>query len=363
MKKILMIGVTNSVGGIETYIMNLLRHLDTDKYKLCFPYIKNMAYHDEIVALGGEILPELPRSRRTLWKYYHSWKSLIVKEKIDAIYYNDCDIVSLSLLRIAKKAGVPIRIFHAHNSSNTKKRNIVHRLSQVYNRVCVGNVATDLLACSANAGDFIFGKHPYSVIKNGIDLDKYEFKECIRKNRRSQFKIQDEKVFLFVGRFTDIKNPLFCLEVFKKIYDKDKNSKLFFCGDGPLMQEIKQRIVEYDLQSSVFLLGNCADVNELYSMADYLIMPSLFEGFPFVLVEAQCSGLKCICSDKIEQNTNISNTITYINLDIGAKNWAEQILNMQCNSRRETFGKVIREAGFDIKHTVNVIENLLEGER
>lgn len=363
MKKILMIGITASVGGIETYIINLLRYLDIDKYKLYFPYINNMAYHDDIVALGGVILPELPRSRRNLLKYYQAWKGLFIEEKFDAIYYNDCDIVNLDILRIAQKVGVPIRVFHAHNSSHTKRRNVVHRLSQFVNRLQVGGVATDLLACSANAGDFMFGKHPYSEIKNGIDLNKYQFSECIRDNKRNQFKIQDEKVYLFVGRFAEVKNPIFCLEVFKAIYDKDKKSKIFFCGDGPLMQTMKQRIVEYDLQSCVFLLGNCGDVNEMYSMADYLIMPSLFEGFPFVLVEAQCSGLKCICSDQIEKNTDISNSITYIDLDIGAKSWAEEILKLSVNSKRETFSKLILDAGYDIRHTVNIIENILEGDK
>ncbi len=362
MKKILMIGITNSVGGIETYILNLLRCLNKEKYKLFFPYIKNMAYYDEIIALGGEILSELPRSRRNPAKYYYAWKQIIIKEKFDVIYYNDCDIVNLSVLRIAKRVGIPIRIFHAHNSSSTKKRNIVHRLSQACNRFQVRGVATDLLACSKNAGDFMFGKHPYCEIKNGISLKKYKYDACVRENRRKQFEVQDARVYLFVGRLTEVKNPLFALDVFNEIYKKDTTSKMFFCGNGPLMQQLQQRINEYGLRSCVFLLGNCADVNELYSLADYLIMPSLFEGFPFVLVEAQCGGLKCICSDTIEKNTNISNSITYIDLEIGAQKWAEKILKLPTNVHRESFDQVIRDAGFDIEYTVNIIEKLLEGE-
>ena len=361
MKKILMIGMNADIGGIETYIMNLFRHLKKE-YVLYFPYVENIAYQDEIEALGGKFIYGVPTSRRNPIVYYSQWKKVFQKYQFDVVYFNNCDIINLDILKISKKMGVSIRIFHAHNSSNTLTTGTLHRLEEKHNRKITEKVITHKLACSDNAGEHIFRGYAYQVIQNGIDVDKFRFDKELRRKKREELKLSDSaKVVLFVGRFTDIKNPLFALDVMKACFEKDNRFVGLVCGDGPIAEQVQNKWHQEQLEPCVQLLGNRNDINEIYSAVDFLIMPSLFEGFPFVLVEAQCSGLKCICSDKVETNTNLSGTVEYLPLEMEPEGWAERIVMLPTDYGRAGGKDIIREAGFDIAQTVQVIEDIFEG--
>lgn len=361
MKKILMIGMNADIGGIETYIMNLFRHLKKE-YALYFPYVENIAYQDEIEALGGKFIYGLPTSRRNALAYYKAWNSAFKDYQFDVVYFNNCDIVNLDVLKLAKKHKVPIRIFHAHNSSNTLSTSTLHRLEEKHNRKITEKIITHKLACSENAGEHIFRGYSYQVIQNGIDVDRFCFDQAVRKDKREALQLPETaKVVLFVGRFTEIKNPMFALDVMKACFEKDNRFIGVVCGDGPIVEQVQNKWNEEQLQSCVRLLGNRNDINDIYSAADFLIMPSLFEGFPFVLVEAQCSGLKCICSDKVEQNTNLIGTVEYYPLEIEPKGWAERIADLKPEADRGKYPQVICEAGYDINQTVKEIETIFEG--
>lgn len=362
MKKVLMIGMTKSRGGIETYIMNMFRNIGNE-YEFFFPYLENIAYEDEIVKLGGKFIKGIPTSRRRPFEYYSKWLNVFKQYKFDAVYFNNCDIVNLDVLKIAKLSGVPVRIFHAHNSSKTLKNNKFFQIiEERNNRKNVGKIATNLLACSKNAGDYMFGDFSYEIIDNGIDISKFEYKEKVRNSKREELNLKDKKVVLFVGRFTNIKNPLFAIDVIKECHKLDESFCGLICGDGVLMGEAKERVSNENTGEFVRLLGNCSGVNELYSAADYLIMPSLFEGFPFVLVEAECSGLKCICSTNIETNTNIIGTVEYYPLDIGADGWAKRINAISLDKAdREVCKSIIQKKGYDINLAIKTIERIIQG--
>ena len=361
MKKVLMIGMTVDVGGIETYIMNLFRQLGKD-YTFYFPYVDHIAYEDEIKQAGGIFLYDLPISRRNPLTYYQNWKKAFEKYRFDVVYFNNCDIVSLDILKIAKKQNVPVRIFHAHNSSNTLQTDWMHRLEEKHSRRISKTVITDMLACSKNAGDYMFGGLPYLEIKNGIDTDKFAFDEAIRKKKRKEFGLSEEqKVILFVGRFTDIKNPLFALDVIRDCHQINPAFAGLICGDGGLAEAVEKKVQEEKLSEYVQLLGNRADINKIYSAADFLIMPSLFEGFPFVLVEAECSGLKCICSTNVEKNTNLVGTVEYFPLEEGSENWAKKIVEtISDTAHRPLFREKIVAAGYDMEKTAQQVKTIFE---
>lgn len=361
MKKVLMIGMNADKGGIETYIMNLYRHLDKE-YVLYFPYVENIAYQDELEALGGKFIYGVPISRRNPFTYYKAWNNAFKEYQFDAVYFNNCDIINLDILKIAKNRGIPIRIFHAHNSSNTLSTSTLHRLEEKHNRKITEKVITHKLACSDNAGEHIFRGYSYQVIQNGIDVDRFRFDKEVRRRKREKLHLPNTaKVILFVGRFTEIKNPLYAMDVMKACYEKDNRFIGLLCGDGPIVEQVQNKWNEEQLQPCVRLLGNRNDINEIYSAADFLIMPSLFEGFPFVLVEAQCSGLKCICSDKVETNTNLNGTVEYLPLELEPDGWAERIVKLPIDYDRTGGKDVIRKAGFDIEQTVQVIKDIFEG--
>lgn len=360
MKKVLMIGLTRNTGGIETYIINVMRQLSKE-YHFFIPYVDNIVYEQEILALGGTFIKDLPHSRRNRLHYFETWKQIFRTYQFDAVYLNDCDLVNLDILKVARRQKVPVRIFHAHSSSHTWELGVAHRLEERLNRKNIDKLATDFFACSKNAGDFMFNGAPYTEIKNGIDTSRYVFNKQIRKNKRKELGLSENQiVILFVGRFTKVKNPLFAVNVMKACHEKNAEFVGLLCGGGELTGEAQTLIDAEKMNASVKLLGSRADINEIYSAADYLVMPSISEGFPFVLVEAQCSGLKCICSTNVEENTNLIGTIEYYSLESGADEWAKRILVMQPEtaSRGKYREEIVRQ-GYDIVKTTQEIREIL----
>ena len=289
MKKILMIGMTDNMGGIETYIMNVYRNLKS-KYVLYFPFVENMAYKEEIETLGGKFIYGLPKSRRNPLAYYRAWDKAFKENRFDAVYFNNCDIVNLDVLKLAKKHKVSIRIFHAHStSSNTIHYGMLHQLEATFNKKRINKIATHLFACSDEAGKYMFGVHPFQVIINGIDTQKYRFDEAKRNSTREELGIRQETVYLYVGRLEHIKNPLFMADLIKCLHQLDENSIGLICGEGSLKAELEAKIAENQSGEYIRLLGNRTDLDCIYAAADFLIVPSFSEGMPFTLIEAQCS--------------------------------------------------------------------------
>ncbi len=368
MKKILVFGITENPGGIESVIMNYYRHID--RKKIQFDFLCNtekVSYEKEINALGGKIYRITARSQNTK-KFKKDMENFFVKHANEyfAIWVNVCSLANIDYLKYAKKYGISKRIIHAHNSQNMDSflRGILHR----FNRILIGRYATDFWTCSDEASKWFYSKKiinssKYVIIKNAINCDIYKFDKEIRDNYRKQFNIEsDELVIGNVGRMHFQKNQEYIIKIFNDINKSIPKSKLFLVGDGPDKGKIEKLIKEYKQQNNIILLGVRDDINCLMQMFDVFLFPSLFEGLPLAPIEAQAASLpvylsKGRISSKVIINKKL---IHFIDLDEGANRWANIIINTYKNYDRNLLDMdLIRKSGYDIITEAQKLERLL----
>ena len=354
MKKIrvFVIGMTDHTGGIETYLNNLCSNLNKDRFDIIFntPEMK----------INGKIWKR-PANRHNIVRYVVFWTSFFHENRFDAIYFNTCDMLSIDMLKFAKRAGIPVRIIHSHCSNDNWKLSFIKKLMEKNSKKNLDKYATNLLACSKEAGQWMFGNRKFYIIKNGINLENFQFSEKIREIIRSSWKITlKEKVIICIGRIEKVKNIKFVIDVMCAFSKTTPDYKLLIVGEGTLKEELIEYTKRQRIDDHVIFTGARNDVNKLLSVADCLIMPSLFEGLPFTLVEAQASGLPCVVSSVVSKEANITGLVEYINLDESVDVWEKKIKEACQRQRIVTTQKMV-QAGYSIEETAAVITKIIEG--
>jgi glycosyltransferase involved in cell wall biosynthesis len=365
--RILQCGMTNNYGGVEAFIMNVYRNIDREKFQFDFLTLHNgnIACEDEIKKLGGRIFKVEYSKKSNLIKHYTELRKFFKKygKEFAVIHMNEC-FPNYSLpLKYAKKYGIEIRIFHSHNSDDMykSKSNINQFIKNVkffIERKLIVKRANYLFACSKDAGKYMFRNNKFQIIKNGIDVQKFRFNKLLRNSIRKELNVENNIVIGFVGRLQYQKNPLFALKIFKNLLKQNNNYKFVIIGVGDLDKEIVKYINDNDLNSNVVLLGFKDNINDYYQGMDLFLLPSRFEGFGIVFVEAQASGLPCVTTNNVPNLTKVTNNIVYIdsnNISI----WCNKISEMiKVNKNRENNYKEVIEKGFDISNTVKRLSNI-----
>lgn len=367
MKRILITGMQHDYNGIEAFIMNVYRNIDRSEYQFDFLTTHDavIACEDEIKMLGGHIYKVEVPMKENFFKHFSSIKKFFKEngKNYCAIHMNSC-FPNYSLpLKYAKKYGVNVRIFHSHNSSdmyvsNNKIKELIKKIKYNYERYMIKKRATHLLACSDEAGKYMFNRNKFAVIKNGIVLENFKYDVEIRRKKRKELEINDStKVLGFVGRLQYQKNPMLLLEILRNLVKCDKDYLLLIIGVGDKEQEMRAYINKYELDNYVKFLGRRSDVNDLYSAMDIFVLPSIFEGLGIVLIEAQASGLKCVTSENVPLLTKVAENIAYHNIhDIDS--WIEDIKRYQVDSNyRENAYRNVEKGGYDIRSTVDILVN------
>ncbi|MDE7423389.1 MAG: glycosyltransferase family 1 protein [Lachnospiraceae bacterium] len=345
-------------GGMETLIMNIYRNINREKVQFDFlvHYSEKGEYDDEIRQLGGKIYI-MPRTKiSNYFKYKKALKYFFAKHNEFIVVHSHLHNLAFMHLSIARHYGMAT-IEHFHN--NSVDRNFKGIIGYYCSRLGI-KYADYLFACSDGAAKFFlqgkYKKLPYTIIKNGIETEKFSYNEKIRKQMREQYHCNNQFVVLHVGRFWEQKNHKFLLEIFKEILKQNTNSKLFLIGIGPLEDEIKKKVKNLDIEKNVCFLGVKDNVNEWMQMADCFLFPSLYEGLGIVLIEAQTSGLRCFTSlDKVPVDAKVSENIEYISLKESAKVWADKVLASSLYERKSCVEEVKR-AGYDIRETAKWLE-------
>ena len=356
-KRILIYGMTNLKGGVESYIMNIYRNLDYNE--IIFDYIcdfHEMAYYDEVLKNGSKVY-FIPSKRKNL--FLHLWnffKILKNHKEYKVVYFN---ILNAS----AAISMIPVRLLgrkvisHSHNSSDINLK-IHNKFKWLLNKV-----SNERLACSYEAGKYMYlNGYNYTVINNAINLDKFSFSEKIRDEYRKKFEVQEKKVLLHVARMDKVKNPLFLIQILKELVIRDKDYVLFYIGKGNLEEKIKEKVNESKLQQHVFFLGEVDNVNDYMQMADVFVLPSLFEGMPIVLIEAQACKLPIVISDSITKDVNLSEKVVYLSLKENVNIWANEINMLILNTKRNSININRITEEYDIKKLVLIIQKILCGE-
>lgn len=354
MKRIFIIGYSKNKGGVESYIVNLNKKLNHDKYEVI--------YTMPIMNIDGKTWVR-PKNRHNYIKYRSFWKKFYQENHIDILYYNTCDIVSISQLKFAKGAGVPVRIIHAHNTGNQqgiqKRMSFFHRLSERRSRRTLHKYATHFFACSKSAGDWMFDGRKYQIIHNGINLVKYQYSEHKRKRCREILSLKDEILIGCIGRLSPQKNPLYTVDIVEAIAKKIQNVKVVMIGEGEMREDLEQMVKKKGLRDKVIFTGAVDNVHEWLSAIDCLLMPSLFEGLPFVLVEAQAAGLHCVVSSAVSEEANITGLVEYISLEENVEHWAEKVLEA-CKRPRKDVTRNLIAAGYSIEDTASEVSEIIE---
>ena len=334
-------------GGVEAVVMNYYRHIDKSKIQfdfICDNDSTNIPY-DEIESMGGKVILIPPYQK--MFKYHKELKK-VLKDGNYKIVHSHINALSVFSLFAAKRAKVPVRIAHSHSTTNKKewKKNLVKQVLRPFSKL----YATNYMACSELAGRWLFGNKTFNkgkvyILNNAIELDKFMYDRNIRIEKRKELGINNNTLVIgHVGRFVEQKNHRFLIDIFSEIKKKNNDSVLLLIGQGPLMDEMKDKVKTLGLDSAVKFLGQRSDVNELYNVMDLFLFPSLYEGLGMVLIEAQTNGLFCLASTEVPKIAKVIDNVKFISLKENASTWCSNI---------ETIGrsidlKTIKNSGYDI---------------
>lgn len=359
-KKILVIGMTSLIGGVETYIFNVVKYINKNKYDFDFLLIgqdKRSVFESEINEMMGDGKDHFhyAPNMKSSYKKSNRWlKDFYDSHHYDAIYMNATTAARFMYCRYAvNKLGVKL-ITHSHSGNAISTlRGASSRLFRHY----VTKHSWLKLACSEKAYYWMFDDEMQDnvIIPNGIDTNKFHFNQTNRESIRAELGISDDKIVIgHVGRWASPKNQIYFVSLSKSLGDR----YIFLClGDGPDKEPFFKKVEEEGIENRFIIFNARNDVYRYYSAMDVFAMPSHYEGLPIVAVEAQCNGLSCVLSDKISKQTNISGKCEFVPIEDLGK-WVNTVISIDKN--RFDGEKSLKEHGFSIESTAKMVENFFD---
>lgn len=340
-------------GGLESVVMNYYRHIDRSRVQ--FDFIvdgdSTLVPRGEIESLGGRVFTVPPYQH--VFAYQRALTALF-REQGWTIVHSHENALSVFPLCAARRAGVPVRIAHSHSTSGKGEpmRNamkwILRRFSNVY--------PTHRMACSRHAGEWLFGKGAeFDVLYNAIELDRFRFNPHVRAEVRAELGIPDGVLAVgHIGRFVAQKNHVFLLDVFEGVVRGGLDAVLVLAGDGPLRSEVECRVRELGLSDKVCFLGQRGDANRLYQAFDVFCLPSLYEGFGIVAVEAQVSGLPCVLSTEVPVEVGVGGECLFFDLKESIDCWVDAVEHVAERGDR-FFSPTEKLRDYDISYAASIL--------
>lgn len=360
MVKVLEVSSSLDVGGAETLLINILDNINKSKFKidfLCFGK-KKYAYEERILKNNSNIYRVNKPSDVGIFKHIFDIYSFLKKNRYDVVHchnlFNCGPVLFASWL-----AGVRIRIAHSHTTEYLSDNKITFKkkLYYIIARFLIKIFANKKIACSKKAGKFLYGKSNFMVLTNGIDTQKFIYSKKMREEIRLKYAIKDEDIVIgHVGRFIEVKNQIFLIELLEDLLKENTNYKLLLIGDGELKNHLYQVVKEKNISENVIFTGIIDDVYNYYSAMDLFVFPSIVEGLPLTLIEVQTNGLPLIASSNISNESNITNSILFLDLS-NKETWIKEIKKNSLKKRNYNINSIVKN-GFDIKKTVEIIQEI-----
>lgn len=352
-------------GGIESIIMNIISNSKKFKYKIIVGQKETNSFDEKIKKYNVDFIElhkriyknPIIRTISSIIKF----KKIMKKEKKSIVHINIYNSVGLIL-------GLFIRndnkvIIHAHNDGIDKENDKLYlkRFANLFFKKILSFSKYEYFACSDLAANFCFNTKKikkYYIMRNGIDTNRFKFNLEKRKKVRTLLEISDNTLLIgHVGRFVYQKNHTFLINVFKEFIKDYDDAKLLLIGNGPLMNNIKDIVEKENMQKKVIFIENTNLIDEYMSAIDIFLFPSLYEGLGIALIEAQCSGLKCLASNALPKMVKITNNITFLSLNI--EKWKTSLIK-KMKYRRKDVSELIKKSGFDIYDTIKKLEEKYE---
>jgi len=303
-------------------------------------------YETQIAQAGGKLIT-LRRSIANPMRYLKDLRKVIGEEKYDIVHVHGNSATMVLEMIAARQAGCKVRIAHSHNT--TCRHQKIHRLMDpLFQALCTGR-----LACGEEAGRWLHGKRSFTVVNNGIQTQVYRFDSVARQNARQELGIsREQKLICHVGTFNGVKNQAFLVEILEQLVATGEDWMMVLIGVGQTREAVEALVREKQLEKRLRFIGITDRVQDYLSAADLTVMPSLYEGLPLTLIEAQTNGLRCVVSDTITREVDKTGNLTFLPLSSGAEHWAQVIAQLPLETdrmkRSEAAAAKIRDCGYDI---------------
>lgn len=354
--KILHVHAGMNHGGVEATAMNILRHIDRERFSFVFLCLDGRKYdhEDELVKLGAKIVrTPAPRSMG-LVNYIKAIRQIMREEKIDIVHAHSNMVLSFIA---AKSAGVKARIAHSHTTGTETVPGIPKKILIFISKIIINLLSTCRIACSNEAGTYLFGSRPFVTYSNGIILDNYRFSKKNRIAIRKGLTIPDDATVIgHVGRMVPVKNQTFLIQIFEHYLKLAPNSHLLLIGEGCQKHCNEQYVKSRNISDNVHFLGARRDIGDIYSAMDLFVLPSINEGLGMVIIEAQVNGLRSLVSDSVPQAVDLSDGVEFYSLKNSPSKWASKIYSM--NLSRFNAKNIFKTSPYNIEISVKDIENL-----
>ncbi len=355
-------------GGIQSFLESVFQNIDRETFLIeVLTLDDGVEYPDgeNRISKCGVKIHKLKgiwiRSLKDYIKYEKALNDFFLKNNYDIIHINSGP-KNYILAKVAKKYGIKV-IYHSHNTDYQ----VTNPLKKIFGNLLkkkVKKYSDKYFACSDLAAVWMFGKRDYNngdvtIINNALSPQKFRFSEEHRKVLRTQLNISfDAFVLGHIGRFTTQKNHIFLIDIFETYNKLNSNSYLVLVGDGPLIEQCKQRVQEKHIEEKVVFVGIVNNAHDYYNVFDVFVMPSLYEGLPVVSVEAQMNGLPCLFSDTITNELKVLDNVNFLPINNGTNCWCEAINNIDGRIPSEEVEKQFTSTKFDISSEVNKLENI-----
>ena len=365
-KKVLIVTAPLRVGGYDIVATNLQEHLDKNKFECTF-YIRGETVGDleaKAIQNGARIIHK-PDNIKGFVKEYKHLKQTMVQGGFDIVHTHLMYYGGL-VMRAAYKAGVKKRVPHSHMTNPCmQNRSFIKKCAvKIYGmvmRMWLNRYGTDLIACGPEAGKFLYGKRAFNkrviLLNNAIDLNKFNYTIDKRKTVRQQMELDGKLVIGHIGRLNYVKNHDFLIDVFYEVQKSVPESVLLIVGEGEERKNIEKKACLLGISEKVIITGVRNDVENMLVAIDVLVFPSLYEGLPLALIEAQATKLPCVISDTVSRYAKQNTNVKYLSLKTSPEIWAKEAMKLSRCNREEICIDDLKK-NYDIKNIAKQLEEI-----
>lgn len=356
-KKVLVGFLGDKKGGLSQYILNMCRYMDKEEVELYILTESQDKSLEELINSMGCNLIKIISKRKDRRQYKKRLGAIVAG--YDVVYVHKSTLSNIDLFRYAKKSGIPKIIIHSHSSKI--EGNLIVKILHNVNKFRINKYVNEKIACSRAAGIYMFGDNDdFKIIKNGINLSDFKFDKDISIKMKKELGLEDKVIIGHMGRFVHVKNHEYLIAIFKELNKINNSIHLLLCGDGPRIEEIKSLVRDNQLTNNVTFTGNTDNPSEMMQAMDIFVLPSLFEGAPFVVIEAVSTGLPVFMSDTITKEVKVNQLVNVFSLNEKKDDVAKRILDSYYKiGDRKSQEDVMLQCGFDIHETMNELKNIL----